>query len=77
MLEVTVLYLLVAVLIYIYMSSSYFSTRDENNGLECIKKICESLRDKHISHMDVYHSDNDKRMTGNHETSSYDQFEWG
>ena len=28
-------------------------------------------------HMDVYGSDNDQRMTGLHETASYDEFSFG
>jgi glutamine synthetase len=49
----------------------------DNNGLEEIRKICESLKQHHQSHMKVYGSDNNLRMTGIHETSSYDNFSYG
>lgn len=57
-----------------------FSTkqmRDQTNGLSYIKKACELLKPHHLEHMAVYGSDNDKRMTGIHETSSHDNFSFG
>lgn len=52
-------------------------TRNTESGLEEIRKICEILKPHHLLHMSVYGSDNDKRMTGIHETSSYDNFSYG
>ena len=34
----------------------------------------EKLSKKHKEHMDVYGKDNDKRMTGKHETASFYKF---
>jgi glutamine synthetase len=56
-----------------------FSTnqmRDEN-GLEHINKAVEKLKQNHSYHMENYGKDNNKRMTGHHETASYDKFTWG
>jgi len=41
--------------------------------LEAIKK----LEDKHLHHMEQYGSHNKERMTGEHETSSYNDFSYG
>jgi glutamine synthetase len=57
-----------------------FSTkqmRNQINGLSYIKKACELLRPSHLDHMKVYGIDNDMRMTGDCETSSYNNFSWG
>ena len=49
----------------------------EDNGLEHIENAIEKLSKKHKEHMDVYGTDNDQRMTGLHETASYDKFSHG
>lgn len=62
-----------------------YSTRKMRNkcenyeGYETIKKAIECLGEKHKEHMLNlgYGVDNDKRMTGEHETSSMDKFSWG
>ena len=55
-----------------------FSTKKmrEDNGLTHIKEAIAKLKDNHISHMFLYGKNNDKRMTGNHETSSYNEFKF-
>ncbi len=56
-----------------------FSTKAmrEEGGLEVIKKTCEKLAKLHSQHMKVYGADNDKRLTGKHETCSYKEFRFG
>lgn len=46
-------------------------------GIEHIKQACERLGERHREHVVVYGADNDKRLTGKHETCSIDQFRWG
>ena len=50
---------------------------NNKTGLEYIKEAIEKLKVKHIEHMKVYGSDNNMRMTGNHETSSFNEFTYG
>jgi glutamine synthetase len=56
-----------------------FSTNKmrEENGLEYIMAAVSKLCDNHSYHMENYGKDNNKRMTGIHETSNYDKFTWG
>jgi glutamine synthetase len=56
-----------------------FSNTDirEKGGEELIKSICEKFRAEHGSHIAVYGSDNEQRLTGLHETQSIDQFSYG
>jgi len=56
-----------------------FSTNQmrEDNGLDYINLAIEKLKDNHAYHMENYGNDNNKRMTGRHETSSFDNFTWG
>jgi glutamine synthetase len=49
----------------------------EENGLEYINNAIEKLKDKHSYHMEHYGKDNQMRMTGHHETASFDKFTWG
>lgn len=49
----------------------------ENNGLYYITEAIDKLSKKHNEHMEVYGSGNEKRMTGEHETASYDKFTSG
>ena len=46
----------------------------EDGGLNVIYSAIEKLRLKHKEHMEVYGKDNDKRMSGEYETASYDVF---
>lgn len=49
----------------------------DTGGEESMKKICEEFG-KHIQeHIEVYGADNDKRLTGKHETQSIDKFSYG
>ena len=46
-------------------------------GYDIILSCMDKLKDKHQHHMAHYGLDNQKRMTGGHETSSYDEFTYG
>lgn len=56
-----------------------FSTKEmrAEGGLEAVKKACEKLGQFHRQHMQVYGADNDKRLTGKHETCSFREFRFG
>jgi len=56
-----------------------FSTKKmrEENGIEEIYKAINKLEKKHNEHMKVYGEENEKRLTGKHETASYKTFSWG
>lgn len=49
----------------------------DKTGLQYIDEAIEKLSKKHREHMDVYGCDNKLRMTGEHETSSYNEFSFG
>ena len=49
----------------------------EINGYSYIETAVKDLERNHMEHMKVYGKDNEMRMTGKHETSSYDKFTWG
>jgi len=55
---------------------STISTRSKN-GLNVIYSYIELLRLHHEEHMEQYGADNHLRMTGKHETASYDTFTYG
>lgn len=48
-----------------------------DGGMKHIEKAMESLSKRHKEHMKVYGEGNEARMTGQHETASYDKFSWG
>ena len=56
-----------------------FSTKEtrEIGGKKLFYDICESLGFYHKEHIDVYGANNDKRLTGLHETQSIDKFSFG
>ena len=56
-----------------------FSTKPmrEINGYSDIMSCIENLEKNHSEHMKHYGINNDKRMTGKHETSSFDEFTFG
>ena len=56
-----------------------FSTAQmrEKKDLKIIEEAAKKLEKFHASHMKVYGADNDKRLTGKHETCSINQFKWG
>ena len=49
----------------------------KNTGLSVMYEHMKKLSIKHNEHMDVYGSGNELRMTGKHETASYDKFTYG
>jgi len=55
-----------------------FSTDDTrvDGGLDVIRRYLEKMEPKHKEHIAVYGKDNDKRLTGHHETSSMEKFTW-
>lgn len=56
-----------------------FSTKKMRNpgGMEIILASMKKLEKNHDKHMEVYGAYNKERMTGKHETSSYDKFTYG
>lgn len=56
-----------------------FSTKAmrEENGLAEIEKACVKLSLKHKQHLEVYGEHNILRLTGIHETASFDKFSYG
>ena len=50
---------------------------NKKSGLEYIYEAIKRLELKHDDHMKVYGTGNEQRMTGLHETSSFDKFSWG
>ena len=55
----------------------FHSKSNEKSGLEYINEAINRLSLKHQYHMENYGSGNELRMTGLHETSSYDKFNFG
>ena len=49
----------------------------EDGGLQHILDAMPKLEVNHKEHLEVYGTDNDKRLTGEHETASMDKFSWG
>lgn len=57
-----------------------FSTKTMRNGskgMQYIEDMMERFRAKHKIHMELYGEDNDQRLTGIHETSSFSEFSYG
>ncbi len=56
-----------------------FSTRFMRmpDGIQAVVEGCEKLKLKHTEHIAVYGADNDKRLTGKHETAKIDEFRYG
>jgi glutamine synthetase len=56
-----------------------FSTEEmrQAGGIDKINEAVIKLRENHDQHMAVYGRDNDQRLTGENETSSYDEFTVG
>lgn len=56
-----------------------FSTEKmrQEGGIDIIKEACEKLGKFHEQHIAVYGADNDKRLTGKHETCSIHEFRYG
>lgn len=60
-----------------YSTRKMRSGTSGKNGLEYIKEAIEKLKIRHKEHMDVYGTDNNMRMTGKYETSSFEEFTHG
>jgi glutamine synthetase len=56
-----------------------FSTRRmrETGGMSAVKEACEKLSKTHGAHIEVYGADNDKRLVGQYETCSINEFRYG
>ena len=56
-----------------------FSTKEmrEVGGKDLIEGICDTLSFYHEEHINNYGSDNEKRLTGLHETQAIDKFSYG
>jgi len=56
-----------------------FSTKEmrEEGGYAKVEEGCKKLGEKHWEHIQVYGADNDKRLTGAHETCSIKEFKYG
>ena len=56
-----------------------FSTKQmrAKGGIKHIEVACKQLGKFHHQHMKVYGVDNDKRLTGKHETAPFDRFSYG
>lgn len=51
--------------------------RSGKGGMKYIDDMMEKCKAKHKLHMTLYGEDNDQRLTGIHETSSYSEFSYG
>ena len=60
-----------------YSTKNMREGTEDKSGLEYINEAIEKLSHKHMEHMEVYGSGNEQRMTGAHETASYDTFSHG
>jgi glutamine synthetase len=58
-------------------STLVMRTEDGRKGFEEVITAVKRFEKRHIDHMRVYGEDNDKRMTGKCETSSYTKFTYG
>ena len=48
-----------------------------NGGIVEIQRVIKNMEKHHIEDIEHYGKDNDKRLSGIHETSSYSVFSWG
>ena len=60
-------------------SHTNFSTKSmrESGGIQVIYDAIKKLEVKHLEHMKVYGKDNEMRMSGKHETASFEKFTYG
>ena len=49
----------------------------ENGGKELIESICDTFGFYHEEHINVYGSENEKRLTGLHETQNIQKYSYG
>ena len=52
-------------------------SKDGTNGLTEIHRVIQNMDKHHAEDIQKYGADNDKRLSGIHETSSYTAFSWG
>lgn len=60
-----------------HINFSTYRTRYPDSGIEEIHRCIKYLSENHDEVIKVYGNNNDLRLTGYHETSSYDKFSWG
>lgn len=60
-----------------YSTKNMREGKSNKKGIEFINEAVEKLSHKHDEHMAVYGSGNEERMTGEHETASFDKFTSG
>jgi len=60
-----------------YSTISMREGTTDKTGLQIIEEAIKKLSNKHAEHMAVYGENNQERMTGEHETASYDIFTHG
>ena len=60
-----------------YSTRNMRNGKDDKTGLDYIQEAINKLSLKHNEHMAVYGSGNEERMTGEHETASFDKFSHG
>lgn len=60
-----------------YSTQNMRNGTSEKEGLDYINEAIQKLSLKHEEHMKVYGLGNEKRMTGEHETASFDKFSSG
>lgn len=49
----------------------------EEGGEDYFTEVCETLKERHATHMEYYGSENEQRLTGLHETQHIDEFSYG
>ena len=57
-----------------YSTQNMREGTEDKTGLEYIEEAIHKLSKNHAEHMKIYGSGNEERMTGEHETASYDKF---
>ena len=60
-----------------YSTKNMREGTNSRNGIDYIDDAIQKLSHKHMEHMKLYGSGNEERMTGGHETASYDTFTHG
>jgi glutamine synthetase len=60
-----------------YSTKNMREGTSDKKGIEFINEAIIKLSQKHDEHMEVYGSGNEERMTGIHETASFDKFTYG
>jgi glutamine synthetase len=60
-----------------HLNFSTADMRDPKTGCTAIEQVIKNLEAHHTDILEFYGEDNDKRLTGLHETSSMTKFSWG